>query len=214
MTLIEHVGSDDTTSSSEITGQHSRRGIALRAQLVCFFLVIDRVIKFMIRRRVQEIASDTIHARVLNDNCVTAGAALLDIRTLAIGVAVRAADSGAHVLDTGAGLLTDPHEEHGFDGGEISLGFRVVTFGDALSVAAGKQVVTHDPAAAFAIGCPDGVAIGVNARSPGGCEPGGVVGVFGEGGIPFIVSKGRVPGFAQVIDFVKGRGAGGTGAGR
>ena len=40
------------------------------------------------------------------------------------------------------------------------------------------------------------------------------MGIFGEGRIPFIVSKGRVPGFAQVVDFVKGRGAGGTGAGR
>ena len=70
-------------------------------------------------------------------------------------------------------------------------------------------MMTHDPAAAFAIGCPDAVG-----RSPSGWEPGGVVGVFGKGGRPFIVSKGRVPGFAQVVDLVKGRGAGGTGAGR
>ena len=148
-----------TLLPSEITGQHSRRRIALGAQLLCFFKIINRVVKFMIRRRVQEIASDTIHARVLNDDRVTTRAALLDIRTLAIGVAVRAADSGAHVLDTGAWLLTDPHKKHGFDGCEISLGLRVVTFGDALSVAAGEQVVTHDPAAAFAIGCFEGVAI-------------------------------------------------------
>ena len=199
---------------SEITGQHSRRGIALSTQLLCFFKVIDRVIKFMIRRRVQEIASDTIHARVLNDDRVTTFAVVLDIRTLAIGVAVRVADSGAHVLDTSAWLLTDPHEKHGFDGCEISLGLRVVTFGDALSVAAREQVVTHDPAAAFAIGCFEGVAIRVSASGPGGCEPSGVVGILGEGGIPFIVGKGRVPGFAQVVNLVKGRGAGGTGAGR
>ena len=168
MTSIEHVGSDDTLLPSEVTGQHSRRRIARSAQLLCFFLVVDRVIKFMIGRRVQEIASDTIHARVLNDDRVTTRAALLDIRTLAIGVAVRAVDGGAHVLDTGAWLLTDPHKKHCFDGGEISLGFRVVTFGDALSVTAREQVVTHDPAAAFAIGCPEGVAIRVNARGPGG----------------------------------------------
>ena len=74
--------------------------------------------------------------------------------------------------------------------------------------------MTHDPGATFTIGCPDGVAIGVNSRGPSRCEPGGVVGVFGKGGIPFIVSKGRVPGFAQVVDFVEGRGAGGTRAGR
>ena len=144
---------------SEITGQHPRRRIALSTQLLCFFKVIDRVIKFMIRRRGQEIASDTIHARVLNDDRVTTFAVVLDIRTLAIGVAVRATDSGAHVLDTGAWLLTDPHKKHGFDWCEISLGFRVVAFGDALSVAALEQVVTHDPAAAFAIGCFEGVAV-------------------------------------------------------
>lgn len=168
LTSIEHVGSDGTLLASEITGQHSWRRIALRAQLLCLFLVIDRVIKFMIRGRVQEIASDTIHPRVLNDNRVTARAALLDIRTLAIGVAIRVANGGAHVLDPGAWLLTDPHKKHGFDGGEISLGLRVVTFRDALSIAAGEQVVTHDPAAAFTIRCPDGVAIGVKARSPSG----------------------------------------------
>ena len=138
MTSIKHVSSDNTFLSSEITGQHSRSRIARSAQLLCLFLVIDRVVEFLIRGRVQEIASDTIHARVLNDNRVTARAALLDIRTLAIGVAVRAADGGAHVLNSGAWLLTDPHEEHGFDGCEISLGLRVVTFGDALSVAAGE----------------------------------------------------------------------------
>ena len=168
----------------------------------------------MIGRRVQEIASNTIHARVLNNNRVTTTAAFLDIRTLAVGIAARAADGGAHVLDTGAWLLTDPHEKHGFDRGEIALGLRVVTFGDTLSVAAFEQMVTHHPGAAFAIGCPNGLASRVNARGPGGCEPGGVVGILGEGGTPFIVSKGRVPSSAQVVDFVKGRGAGGTGAGR
>ena len=143
----------------------------------------------MVLRRVQEIASDTIHARILNDNRVTTRAAFLDIRTLAIRVAACLADSCAHVLDTGAWLLTDPHKKHCFDGCEISLRLGIVTFGDTLSVAAREQVVTHDPGAAFAIGCFRGVAIGVNARGPGGCEPGGVVGILGESGTPFIVSK-------------------------
>ena len=87
------------------------------------------------------------------------GAAFFDICTFAIWVAICAADSGAHGLDSGAWLLADPHQEHGFDGCEVSLRFRVVAFGDALPVAAVEQVVTHDPAAAFAIGSFEGVAI-------------------------------------------------------
>ena len=157
--LIEHVGGDHTISPSEITSQHPRRRIPLRAQLLCLFKVIDRVIRLAFRHRIHKVTPDTVHARVLNDHRVTTGAALLDIRAVAIGVAVRAADSGAHFLDTGAWLLTDPHQKHGFDGCEVSLGFCVVAFGDALPIAAVEQVVAHDPAATFAIGSFKGIAV-------------------------------------------------------
>ena len=107
--MIKHVGDDDIISPSEITSQHSRCRIALRAQLLCLFKVIDRVIFLVIIRGVHEIAADAVHARVLNNHRVTTGAAFLDIPTVAIWVAIRAADSGAHALDRGAWLLTDPH---------------------------------------------------------------------------------------------------------
>lgn len=159
LTAIEHQGSDDTISLGEIASQHSRRRISRSAQLLCLFKVIDRVIRLAFRHRVHEVAPDTVHARVLNDHCVTTGAALLDIGTVAIWVAVRATNSGAHVLDPRAWLLTDPHQKHGFDGCEVSLGFRVVAFGDALPVTAVEQVMTHDPAAAFTIGGFKGMAV-------------------------------------------------------
>ena len=168
----------------------------------------------MIRARVQKVTADAIHPLILNDDGMPARAALLDIRTLAIGVPVRAANGRAHVLDARARLLADPHEEHSFDGREVAVGLRVVALGDALAVAAGEQMVAHDPAAAFAVGGFKGFAARVGARGPGGREPGGVVGVLGEGGAPFVVGQGRVPGFAQVVDLVEGGGAGGAGAGR
>ena len=145
---------------------------------------------------------------------MTTAAILFDIRTVAIGITRRAPDRGAHVLDAGAGLLANPHQEHGLDGGEVPDGFGVVSFGDALSVAAGKQVMTHDPATTFAVGGVGWVAIGVGALRPGGGKPGGVVGIFGEGRIPFVVGEGGVPCLAQVIYFVEGGGAGRTGARR
>ena len=142
----------DTISLGEITSQHPRRRIPLRAQFLCLLKGIDRVVSLALRYRVHEIAPDTIHARVLNDHCVTTRAALLNIGTVAIWVAVRAINGGAHALDSGVGLLTDPHQKHGLNGCEVSIGLRVVAFGDALPVAAGEQMVTHDPAAAFAVG--------------------------------------------------------------
>lgn len=87
------------------------------------------------------------------------GAALVDIGTVAVWVAIRAANGRAHVLDPGAWLLTDPHQKHGFDGCEVSFGFRIVAFGDALPVTAVEQVVAHDPAAAFTIGGFEGIAV-------------------------------------------------------
>ncbi len=93
---------------------------------------------------------------------------VLDIRTVAIRVACRAADRRAHGLDGRVGLLADPHQEHGFDGREVPDRLRVVAFGDALAVAAVEEVVAHDPAAAFAIGGFDLVAFRIDARGPGG----------------------------------------------
>lgn len=113
-----------------------------------------------------------------------AGASVFDVRAVAVGVAARAADGGAHGLDGRVRLLADPHQEHGFDGGEVPRGFRVVAFGDALPVGAVEQVVAHDPAAAFAVGGLGRVAAGVRTGGPRGGEPGGVVGVLGQAGVP------------------------------
>ena len=142
----------DTSSLGEITSQHPGRRIIRTAQFQCLSGVSGRVVRLALRYRVHEIAPDTILGRVLNDHCVTTGAAFRISVTVAIWVAARAANSGAHALDSGAGLLTDPHQKHGLNGSEVSLGLRVVAFGDALPVAAGEQIVTHDPAAAFAVG--------------------------------------------------------------
>ena len=145
---------------------------------------------------------------------MAAGTVILDVGTVAVGVTVGVASRGAHGLDGGIGLFADPFQEHGLDGREVPDRLRVVAFGDALSVAAVEQVVTHDPAAAFAVGGFGGVAVRVNPRGPGGAEPGGVVGVLGESGAPCVVSEGGVPCRAQIVNFVHGGGAGGTGAGR
>ena len=141
------------------------------------------------------------------------GAIVLDVRTVAVGVAVRVASRSAHVLDGRVRLLADPHQEHAFNGREFPRGLRVVAFGDALSIGAVEQVVAHDPAAAFAVGGFGQAAGGVGAGGPGGLEPGGVVGVLGETGIPFVVDEGGVPCLAQVVHFVQGGGAGRSGAG-
>lgn len=144
---------------------------------------------------------------------MAASAIVLDVRTVAVGVAVRVAGLGAQVLDGRVRLLADPHEEHGFNGREVPRGLRVVAFGNALSIGAVEEVVAHDPAAAFAVGGFGQAAGGVGAGGPGGLEPGCVVGVLGEAGIPFVVDEGGVPCGAQVVHFVEGGGAGRPGAG-
>lgn len=169
--------------------------------------ISDRVIRlFSHWHRVHKVTPDTVHARVLNDHRVATRAALLDVGTVTVWVAVGAANGCAHLLYSGTRLLTDPHQKHGFDGCEIAIGFRIVAFGDTLPVTAVEQVVTHDPAAAF--------TIGIVMLVPGGCKPGGVMGVLGEAGIPFVFLERGVPGLTQVVDLVKSGGAGRTGAGR
>ena len=189
----KHVGSEDAISFREITCQHPGSRITLCAQLLRLLEIVDRVIRLVSRHRVHEVASDAIHPRVLNDHGMTTVATFLDIGTLAIRIATRAANGGAHALDAGTGLLADPHEEHGFDGREVPVGFGVVAFGDALPVAAGEQMMTHDPAVAFPVGSLGGISIRIRTRGPGGGEPGGVVGVLGHGGVPFVVGEGGVP---------------------
>ena len=145
---------------------------------------------------------------------MTTTAAFFNIRTIAIGVALGVASSGAHVLDGRVGLLADPHQEHGFNGGKIPIGFRVIAFGDALSVAATEQVMAHDPTAAFTVGGLSRVTVRVGTSGPGGREPGGIVGILGKSGTPLILGKRGIPCGTQFVNFVEGRGAGGTGAGR
>ena len=144
---------------------------------------------------------------------MAAGAAVIDIGTVAVRIAGRAVDSDAIGLDDGVGLLADPHEEHGFDGGEVAGRDRVVAFGDALPVGAVEQVVAHDPAAAFAVGRLGRVPVGVLARGPRRREHGGVVGVLGQPRVPGVFGEAGVPFRAQGAHFVEGGGAGGTGAG-
>lgn len=99
---------------------------------------------------------------------MAAVAIVLDIRTVAVGITARVASRSAHGLDGCIRLFADPFQEHDFNGREIPVGYRVVAFGDALPVGAVEHVMTHDPAAAFAVGGLDGVALRVLAFGPGG----------------------------------------------
>lgn len=181
------------SSRGEITSQHPRGGIPRRPQLLRQLGRVDRVVRLARRHLVHEVAADAVHARVLDDHRVAAGARFRDVRAVAVRVAGRAANRRAHVLDGGVGLLAEPHQEHGFDGREVPVGFGVVAFGDALAVGAVEQVVPHDPAAAFAVGGLGGLAVGIGAGGPGGFEPGGVVGVLGKADIPGVLGEGGVP---------------------
>ena len=134
----------------------------------------------------------------------------VDLRAVAVGFALRVARRGAHGLDARARFLADPLEEHGFDGGEVADGGRVVAFGDALAVCAVEHVVAHDPAAAFTVRGFDCVAEGVLTGGPGRGEPGGVVGILGEAGIPGVVGEAGVPEGAEGVYFVEGGGGGGA----
>lgn len=137
----------------------------------------------------------------------------VDIRAIAGGIPTRVARRGAHVLDARARFLADPHQEHGFDGGEVADGGRVVAFGDALAVCAVEKVVAHDPATAFAVGGFVFVAVGICTFGPGRGEPGGVVGVLGEAGVPGVVGEGGIPEGAEGVHFVEGGGGRGARAG-
>ena len=139
-------------SRREIASQHSRRRIPRRPQLLRQLDRVHRVVRLAAGHLVHVIAADAVHAGILDDHRVATGAIVVDVRTVAVGVALGVAGLGAHVLDRRARLLADPHQEHGFNGRQVPSGLRVVAFGDALSVGAVEQVVTHDPAAAFAVG--------------------------------------------------------------
>ena len=143
---------------------------------------------------------------------MTAGAGFVNVGAGTVGVPLGVARRGAHGRDAGARLLADPFEEHGFDGGQGAVGLGVVAFGDALARAAREQMVAHDPAAAFAVGGLDLLAVRADACGPGGGEPGGVVGVLGEARTPVVVAEVGVPGRAQAVDLVDGRRTRGTGA--
>lgn len=200
-------------SLGEITSKQPRRVIIRRPQLLRRLERIDRRIRLALRHLIHVVAADTIQAQILNDHRMPAGAAVLDIGAIAGGIPPRVPRRRAHGLDARARFLAEPHEEHGFDGGEVADGGRVVAFGDALAVGAVEHVVAHDPAAALAVGGFGRVAGGVRAGGPGRGEPGGVVGVLGEAGVPGVVCEGGVPEVAEGVHFVEGGGGGGARAG-
>lgn len=138
--------------SIEITSQHPRSGVALRAQFLRQFDGIDSMIRLARRHLVHVVAPDAAQAGILNNHRVATAAVIHDVRAITVGVTLRVAGCGAHVLDGRIRLLTDPLEEHDFDGREVPGGFRVVAFSDALPVGAVEYVMTHDPTRAFAVG--------------------------------------------------------------
>ena len=139
-------------SRREITSQHPRGRISLRPQFLRLLQSIHRVVRLVcLRHRVHKVASEAVGARVHDDHCVTTSALdtvfLVGFQiAIAVGVTIRVAGRGAHVLDGCVGSFADPHQKHGFDGRDVSNGLGVVPFGDTLTVAPVEQVMAHYPA--------------------------------------------------------------------
>ena len=63
---------------------------------------------------------------VLKNHRMATVTTILDIRTIAVRVALRVASRSTQVLDARSRHFTEPFQKHGFDGCDVPLGFRVV----------------------------------------------------------------------------------------